>query len=232
MSAATIEVLEEAIEWQERHHAAIVGALRKSIEILRRSDGPIDPRPSLELPDAFTRDDLLARAAYMFPETFGHSHMMALGLTRPQSAYSLSQWCEKGLAQKVGHGKYRRTDKFPAAAVCTSSATKEAGKTHTLAKGVVEARKPADPEPPKPPTTTIPPTPPKEAKPENTGPTGDKAVAIGRTLGQPFTATDLQARLDKDDQRKAYHWIADWKHRGWCETVGFASYRLTDDFGK
>lgn len=58
----------------------------------------------------------------------------------------------------------------------------------------------------------------------------EAAVEIGKTLIDPWTPTDLMARLD-GDRTRAYAWCADWKARGWIDTVGFGQYRKTEKFG-
>jgi hypothetical protein len=60
--------------------------------------------------------------------------------------------------------------------------------------------------------------------------TSKEGISLGNTLGQPFTVTDLRARLD-GDQKRSYNWVALWKGRGWIETCGFGSYRRTEKFG-
>jgi hypothetical protein len=60
--------------------------------------------------------------------------------------------------------------------------------------------------------------------------TSPEAIAIGKTLGQPFSNTDLRARLDGDSGRD-YRWIATWKAKDWIETCGFGAYRRTRTFG-
>ena len=66
---------------------------------------------------------------------------------------------------------------------------------------------------------------------ESITPLADEALSIGRTLGNPFTPTDLSARLDGESKR-AYNWLAAWKRKGWIETCGFGQYRKTPTFGE
>lgn len=73
-------------------------------------------------------------------------------------------------------------------------------------------------------------TPATEADNRSWTPHMPEGIALGRTLVDPWTPTDLQARLDGDKTR-AYYWIAQWKRKSWIETVGFGSYRKTADFG-
>lgn len=61
-------------------------------------------------------------------------------------------------------------------------------------------------------------------------PISEAGIRIGRTLQDPFSATDLQVRLDGDKTR-AYYWVAQWKRKDWIDTVGFAQYRKTERFG-
>lgn len=61
--------------------------------------------------------------------------------------------------------------------------------------------------------------------------TSDEGIRIGRSIVDPFTATDLRARLDGPQQR-VYNWIAAWKRKQWIETVGFGQYVRTSQFGK
>lgn len=65
----------------------------------------------------------------------------------------------------------------------------------------------------------------------NATPLSDEAIAIGKSLGQPFTVTDLKSRLDGDDKRP-YNFIAAWKRKAWIETAGFGQYRRTKEFGE
>lgn len=58
-----------------------------------------------------------------------------------------------------------------------------------------------------------------------------EGVRIGRTLIDPWSATDLQARLDGVKGR-AFEWISLWKRKGWIDTVGFGQYRKTASFGE
>ncbi len=61
-------------------------------------------------------------------------------------------------------------------------------------------------------------------------PLGADGIALGRKLANPFTATDLGARLDGGVPR-AYTWVAAWKRKAWIEQAGFGQYRRTDSFG-
>lgn len=61
--------------------------------------------------------------------------------------------------------------------------------------------------------------------------TSPGAMKIANSLQDPFTATDLRARLD-GEPRRAYSWIYSWQRKGWIETVGVGSYRKTASFGK
>ena len=68
-------------------------------------------------------------------------------------------------------------------------------------------------------------------------PTDRHGVALGLSLPQPFTATDLRSRFDAakdgtDPATRGYRWVASWKSQGWVETVAYATYRRTDKFGK
>jgi hypothetical protein len=72
---------------------------------------------------------------------------------------------------------------------------------------------------------------PTDADNRNVQATDQDGIALGNGLGQPFTTTDLQARLD-GDKKRSYNWVALWKGRGWIETCGFGSYRRTEKFGK
>lgn len=77
----------------------------------------------------------------------------------------------------------------------------------------------------------------KEPEPEEddsnakVGPLDKKAVKIGMSLLEPFTATDLQARLDGHKGR-AFEWISAWKRQDWLKTVGFGSYKRSPTFGE
>ena len=64
----------------------------------------------------------------------------------------------------------------------------------------------------------------------NATPMSDEGIRIGRTLGQPFSPTDLSARLD-GDKRRACNWIHSWKTKGWIDNCGYGQYRLTESFG-
>lgn len=64
----------------------------------------------------------------------------------------------------------------------------------------------------------------------NVTPLSDRGIAIGKTLTEPFTPTDLNARLDGDTGR-AYTWIAAWKRKTWIETVGFGQYKRAQNYG-
>lgn len=64
----------------------------------------------------------------------------------------------------------------------------------------------------------------------NATPLSDQGIAIGKSLKEPFSNTDLRARMDEPD--RAYTWIAAWKRKNWLETAGFGQYRRTKDFGK
>lgn len=77
------------------------------------------------------------------------------------------------------------------------------------------------------------PSPPLESSEGNNlsvTPLSEAGIRIGRTLQDPFSATDLQVRLDGDKTR-AYYWVTQWKRKDWIDTVGFAQYRKTERFG-
>jgi hypothetical protein len=65
---------------------------------------------------------------------------------------------------------------------------------------------------------------------KNLTPLSDGGVQIGRTLTNPFTITDLRARLDGEPTR-ASNWIFAWKNKGWIEPNGFGQYKKTEAFG-
>lgn len=74
------------------------------------------------------------------------------------------------------------------------------------------------------------PTPAPELDNRTWTPHSAEGIALGRTLLNPWTPTDLQARLDGEKTR-AYYWIAQWKRKGWIDTVGVGQYRKTEAFG-
>lgn len=53
-----------------------------------------------------------------------------------------------------------------------------------------------------------------------------EAIEILSTLRDPFTPTDLTARLDGPGVR-AYVWLAHWQKAGWIVDVGIQLYRKT-----
>lgn len=57
-----------------------------------------------------------------------------------------------------------------------------------------------------------------------------KAVDIGKTLIDPWTATDLMARLG-GDMGRSQMWIISWLEIAWIEPSGFGLYRKTKTFG-
>ncbi len=58
------------------------------------------------------------------------------------------------------------------------------------------------------------------------------SIKLGLSLSEPFSPTDLEARLDGDDTRKkAHQWIAEWKGKGWVSTVSFNNFKRTEKFG-
>lgn len=57
------------------------------------------------------------------------------------------------------------------------------------------------------------------------------ALEIGKSLSEPFSATDLQARLDGEPQR-AYQWVSAWKRKGWISTVGYGQYKRSALWGE
>ena len=66
----------------------------------------------------------------------------------------------------------------------------------------------------------------------NVKPDSARGILIGRTLNDPWGPLDLQSRLDgPNPQGRSYAWIAEWKRRGWIQTVGFNTYRKTERFG-
>lgn len=67
---------------------------------------------------------------------------------------------------------------------------------------------------------------------ETVTPGSKAAVAIGNTLVEPFSATDLKARLDGDGHARSYHFVAEWKRRSWIETCGHLLYKRTARFGE
>lgn len=81
----------------------------------------------------------------------------------------------------------------------------------------------------------------KDAPPDNPNtnsdliPTNPEATNIGLSLREPFTATDLAARLDSSNGHnpatRAYQWLAYWKRSGRIETCGFGQYIRTKTFG-
>jgi hypothetical protein len=91
-----------------------------------------------------------------------------------------------------------------------------------------------DPEP-EPEPTPLRPTGKKEAPLDNdnsqAAPLSEEGIRVGNNLQEPFTNTDLQARLDGDIGR-AYSWVAAWKRKGWIDTVSFGTYRRTKTFGE
>lgn len=62
-------------------------------------------------------------------------------------------------------------------------------------------------------------------------PTDHRSVRLGFSLQEPFSATDLRARLDGEANR-AYEWLAAWKRKSWIETCGFNQYRRSAKFGQ
>lgn len=83
------------------------------------------------------------------------------------------------------------------------------------------------------PVTSAPPQEPSPGETPNIDltPLSAGGIAIGKTLSGPFTATDLQARLDGPKGR-AYTWIAAWKRKDWLNTVGFNAYSRKENFGE
>lgn len=61
------------------------------------------------------------------------------------------------------------------------------------------------------------------------GPMSDAGVRVGKTLVDPFSPTDLRARMD--NPKLAYSWIYAWQQKGWVENSGYGQYRKTDKFG-
>jgi hypothetical protein len=57
-----------------------------------------------------------------------------------------------------------------------------------------------------------------------------KAVEVGKTLINPWSLTDLMARINGDTKR-AQMWVVSWLEIEWVEPVGYNIYRLTDKFG-
>jgi hypothetical protein len=64
----------------------------------------------------------------------------------------------------------------------------------------------------------------------NFPPMHNKAVEIGKTLIDPWTVTDLIARVGGDSDR-AVQWINSWLDVQWVETCGYRQFRKTKEFG-
>lgn len=56
-------------------------------------------------------------------------------------------------------------------------------------------------------------------------------IKIGLSLREPFTPTDLRARLDGPAGRE-YTWLAAWKRKDWLDTVSFGIYKRKGTFGE
>ena len=82
------------------------------------------------------------------------------------------------------------------------------------------------------PLDDLPPPPLALSQPEDTSPTSTWAIAIGRTLNNPFNADCLNMRIGAGhpDKAKAYALIAAWKRLGWIETKGWGCYARTPKF--
>lgn len=161
-----------------------------------------------KLKEPFTSDDLAS----------------AVGVINKNAGNYIQRWKKKGWLLEVSHCKYERTKIFgdwsaPAPAPVESKLLRD---TSVLA--IAPAPKPAPkPAQPKPASNHEP------VKAE--APLSDASIALGLTLGEPFTSTDIQARLD-GNSTKAYELIAGWKRKGWLETIAFGTYRRTAAFGK
>ena len=55
-------------------------------------------------------------------------------------------------------------------------------------------------------------------------------MEAARTITGSFTLTDLRARCD--DENMPSIWLADWKGKGWVETIRPMTYRKTAKFPK
>ena len=63
----------------------------------------------------------------------------------------------------------------------------------------------------------------------NVDPRSAQAVTLSATLPVSFTLLDVSVRSPKN---QAGFWLADWKARGWVETVGPGQFRKTTLFGQ
>ena len=63
----------------------------------------------------------------------------------------------------------------------------------------------------------------------NVDPRSARAVTLSATLPASFTLLDVSVRAPKN---QAGLWLADWKARGWVETVGPGQFRKTTIFGQ
>ncbi len=64
-------------------------------------------------------------------------------------------------------------------------------------------------------------------------PLSPSGIRLGRTLNDPFSATDLRARLDcNGDSNLPHNWLYAWGKKDWVERAGYGIYRKTEKFGQ
>jgi hypothetical protein len=141
----------------------------------------------------------------------------AIGVDRASASCWLHRMKARGYLTSPGWGQFERTGIFPGAAAAPAEQSPPQTKTQT------PTQEPPAPTPPAP-------AEPVDLEPDNLKPSSPGALVIGRRLGDTFEVADLAGHLGNNKQQ-AYYFVAQWKQRGWIDTVKQGQYRRSKSFG-